>query len=143
VSLFYDHMVGSKRPVDNLVPPQKVHYFLYMTMHFHVRKSSCLWIFNSFDPPLAFTALCRFRWLGVDHIFLTDNNSTSSEADRLFLSDNFPESFLTVHSESEPRGQLKVYAWCAEEHRRSFNWAAFLDIDEFIVLRGECAPSLV
>jgi Glycosyl transferase family 2 len=78
------------------------------------------------------------RWLGIDHIFLTDNNSTGDEAARKQLASAFPTSFLSLHSEMEPRGQLKVYAWCAEEHRASFNWMAFLDVDEFLVLRGRC-----
>lgn len=77
-----------------------------------------------------------YRWLGVDHIFLTDNNSSSGEEARERLAAAFPSSFLSLHSEMEPRAQLKVYAWCAEEHRASYNWLAFLDVDEFIVLRG-------
>jgi hypothetical protein len=81
------------------------------------------------------------RWLGVDHIFLTDNNSTGGQEAREQLAAAFPSSFLSLNSEMEPRAQLKVYAWCAEEHRVSYNWIAFLDVDEYIVLRGRCACS--
>ena len=80
------------------------------------------------------------RWLGVDHIFLTDNNSTGGQEARERLAAAFPSSFLSLHSEMEARAQLKVYAWCAEEHRASYNWMAFIDVDEFIVLRGRYAP---
>jgi hypothetical protein len=82
--------------------------------------------------------LCR--WLGVDHVFLTDNNSTDGGHLRAEVQRLFPLSFLTVKNEFEPRGQLKVYAWCAEEHRVSFNWIAFFDVDEYLVIRDECAP---
>lgn len=74
--------------------------------------------------------------MGVDHIFLTDNNSTAGQEAREQLAAAFPSSFLSLHSQMEPRAQLKVYAWCAEEHRASYNWMAFIDVDEFIVLRG-------
>jgi hypothetical protein len=43
--------------------------------------------------------------------------------------------------------QLKVYAWCAEEQRERFNWLAFFDMDEFLVIRdpdykGDGPPDL-
>ena len=51
----------------------------------------------------------------------------------------FSPSFLTVRSEVRGRAQLPTYAWCAEEHRRNFNWMAFLDVDEFLAVRDGCA----
>jgi hypothetical protein len=75
----------------------------------------------------------------VDHVYLTDNNSTDSLAAHKHLRKLFPASFLTVRNEYEPKGQLKVYAWCAEEIRAMYNWIAFVDIDEYLVLRDKCA----
>jgi Glycosyl transferase family 2 len=79
------------------------------------------------------------RWLGFDHVFLWDNNSVDGEQQRSVLSRAFPRSFLSLYSEREPQGQLKVYAWCAEEQRASYNWVAFFDLDEFLVLRDRCS----
>jgi hypothetical protein len=53
------------------------------------------------------------------------------------LSNLFPKSFLTLRTERMPKAQLKVYAWCAEEHRWDFNWMAFLDMDEFLIIREQ------
>jgi hypothetical protein len=36
---------------------------------------------------------------------------------------------------------MKVYAWCAEEQRASFNWLFFADLDEFLHVQSGCAPS--
>lgn len=77
--------------------------------------------------------------MGVDHIFLTDNNTTDGVAQREVLQASFPRAFLTLRNELYQQGQLKVYAWCAEEQRAAYNWLAFIDVDEFIVLRDKCA----
>lgn len=83
------------------------------------------------------------RWLGVDHVFLWDNDSERGEAQGRILARAFPRSFLSHYSEQRPHGQLKVYAWCAEEQRASYNWIAFFDLDEFLVVRDRraAAPS--
>lgn len=83
-----------------------------------------------------------YQWLGVDHVFLTDNDSHNSDDVIATLSRAFPSSFLTVRKETTPRAQLKAYAWCAEEHRLSYNWMAFFDVDEYLVLRGEVAADV-
>ena len=79
------------------------------------------------------------RWLGVDHVFLTDNGSANFGSVRAKLAKQFPAAFLTLRSESYDRAQLKVYAWCAETQRDQYNWLAFFDLDEFLVLRGAAA----
>jgi Glycosyltransferase family 92 len=71
----------------------------------------------------------------VDHVFLTDNNSNNSEAMLAALTDSFPSTFLTVRVERMPKAQLKTYAWCAEQQRMNYNWIAFFDMDEYLVVR--------
>ena len=62
------------------------------------------------------------------------------------LAAEFPASFLSLRRERTQKAQLKAYAWCAEEQRAAFNWIAFFDHDEFLVLRagprGTRAPDL-
>jgi hypothetical protein len=86
------------------------------------------------------------RWLGVDHVFLTDNDSSRSAWIISTLASDFPSSFLTLRRDATPKAQLKTYAWCAEEQRAAFNWMAFFDMDEYLVVRqgkgGTRAPSL-
>ena len=73
------------------------------------------------------------QWLGIDHVFLTDNNSSSARTLLATLRSAFPPSFLTLRQELQPKSQMKVYAWCAEQQRRHYNWIAFFDLDEFLV----------
>ena len=86
------------------------------------------------------------RWLGADHVFLADNDSADSEWITETLASESSASFLSVRRELAPKAQLKAYAWCAEEQRHRFNWIAFFDLDEFLVLRppndGGDAPAL-
>lgn len=87
-------------------------------------------------------SLSARRWLGIDHVFLTDNGSKEGDIMLEQLGSEFDKSFLTLRSELKERAQLPVYAWCAEEQRHRFNWIAYLDIDEFLVLRDSgCATS--
>jgi Glycosyl transferase family 2 len=72
------------------------------------------------------------RWLGVDHVFLTDNDSDDGAWLVETLANEFSTSFLTLRQDDTPKSQLKTYAWCAEEQRTSFNWLAFFDLDEVL-----------
>lgn len=75
----------------------------------------------------------------MDHIFLTDNNSEGGGALLEGLAGMFSSTFLTLRTDTYEHAQLKTYAWCAEEHRHSFNWMAFLDMDEFLIVHSGCA----
>jgi hypothetical protein len=83
-----------------------------------------------------------YRWLGVDHVFLTDNNSENGTALRAQLESEFPANFLTTRLEVINHGQLRVFSWCAWAQRHHFNWLAFIDVDEFLVIRNGCASLL-
>lgn len=37
------------------------------------------------------------------------------------------------------QAQLAVYWRCVQEQRANFNWLAFFDLDEFLLLREPCA----
>lgn len=76
------------------------------------------------------------RWLGVEHIFLTDNGSQDADHMLAALSHEFPASFLTLSSDPRPKAQLPVFAKCIEEERSNFNWMGFFDVDEFLVVRN-------
>lgn len=48
------------------------------------------------------------RWLGIDHVFLTDNESADQAALFAALRDEFPEEWLTLRNEHEKAAQMKV-----------------------------------
>jgi hypothetical protein len=79
------------------------------------------------------------RWLGVDRVFLTENAAdpekdlVGSPALETFIKDGF----LQLESDAKPYAQIRVYNKCIREQRLHYNWIAFFDIDEFLVVR-EC-----
>jgi hypothetical protein len=88
------------------------------------------------------SALTVRRWIGVDKVFLTDNAPKSALNVSLLGSPalgKFTENgFLQLDTESKPHAQLAVYQKCILNHARKYNWMAFFDLDEFLVVR-ECA----
>lgn len=80
------------------------------------------------------------RWLGVDHVYLSENAATPSSTLRAELASFVRSGFLTYATELMPRSQLKVYYDCMTNHYHKHNWLAFFDIDEFLMLMPGHVP---
>ena len=78
------------------------------------------------------------RWLGVEHVYLTENSNPPPEDMVPQLQDFIDSGFLTFRAVARPEFQVMFYRDCMEHHRHKHNWMAFIDLDEFIVLR-KCA----
>lgn len=80
------------------------------------------------------------RWLGVEHVFLTDNAQGGEVVMGDQLQDFIDEGFVTFTPEPAS-GLLGLVRWrCLQAGRaRGINWMANIDLDEFIVLRNTCA----
>eukprot|EP00892_Ulva_mutabilis_P000848 jgi/Ulvmu1/10764/UM068_0054.1 len=78
--------------------------------------------------------LLYYRWLGVDHVYLTENAPTVPERMRADLRDFVSDGFLTLATEPIPRAQTKVYYDCMSSHYHKHNWLAFFDMDEYLVI---------
>jgi Glycosyl transferase family 2 len=83
-----------------------------------------------------------YRWLGVEHIYLTENDDRPQQHMQEQLQDFIDEGFLTYNHESTPGGQLKVVGDCIRKHYLEYDWLSFLDVDEFLVLRNQCESLL-
>lgn len=75
------------------------------------------------------------RWLGVDHVYLTENSYPIQEQLTEQLQDFIDEGFLTLESDGKKANQINIYKRCMEKYRQNHNWMAFIDIDEFIAIR--------
>lgn len=51
------------------------------------------------------------------------------------------DGFLKLDSNQDPHAPLAFYETCVSEQKLNYNWMAFLDLDEFLVVRG-CVPIL-
>lgn len=82
------------------------------------------------------------RWLGVDHIYLTENGPTPPASLVEELQEFIDDGFITFRVDPRPMFQQTIYVDCMTQQRHKHNWMAFIDLDEFIVLR-ECVPLLL
>lgn len=80
------------------------------------------------------------RWLGVEHIFLTENTRSPSAKLKAQLRDFVDSGFLTHGVETADKAQMKVFYDCALQNAQDYNWLAFFDVDEFLILR-RCSTS--
>ena len=79
-----------------------------------------------------------YRWLGVDHIYLVENSEDDSMLPE--IQEFIDGGFVTFSNSPRPMFQQSIYLDCMEKNRHEHNWMAFLDLDEFIVLR-KCASA--
>lgn len=78
------------------------------------------------------------RSIGIDHVYLysnDDNASTLKNAIGLHL--DGPRPFVTYrHWHPSKGGQVQMYSQFLSDHRLETEWLCFLDIDEFLVIKG-------
>lgn len=70
------------------------------------------------------------RILGVDHIYMYNNNSTDNYYQ--ILNRYIKEGFVSVLEWPKNYAQMEAYEDCYNRYRNDTNWLAFWDIDEFI-----------
>lgn len=74
--------------------------------------------------------------LGFDHIYLYDNNDSSTPFVCDFIKQSSKVNILSVNDVHTEKLQIKCYDSFYEKYKDTFDWCAFIDIDEFIVLPG-------
>jgi hypothetical protein len=75
------------------------------------------------------------KMIGVDHIFLYDNNSDDDYMN--YISNYIDEGYITLKIWKKKHAQMQVYEDCYRTNSNSTNWLALLDIDEFICLHEQ------
>lgn len=94
------------------------------------------------EAPYLLEWLAFHKMIGVDRFFLYDNGSTDGGADRVRRS-SFARNVTLIDWPDRP-GQLSAYNHFRVNHARRFTWAAFIDIDEFIMpLAGSSVRDVV
>ena len=77
-----------------------------------------------------------FEWieyhkiLGVDHIYLYDNNSEDNFYE--IIDPYISEGFITLKSWPMEHGQMEAYSDCYNLNKDETQWLALIDLDEFI-----------
>ena len=86
------------------------------------------------------TCMRVYRWLGVEHVYLTENAPQVPAEISAQLQDFVDAGFLTLSTEALQRAQTKVYYDCMSQHYHKHNWLMFFDMDEYLVIVEQCGP---
>eukprot|EP00892_Ulva_mutabilis_P000949 jgi/Ulvmu1/10855/UM007_0029.1 len=78
--------------------------------------------------------LLHYQQLGVEHVYLTENALQPTAHLRAQVDDFVQSGFLTYATDASDRAQLKVYYNCMLANHGKYNWLAFFDLDEFLLL---------
>ena len=75
----------------------------------------------------------------MEHIYLTENSAGEASDKFAAFRPMIDDGFLTLELNPKPKAQLDVYQRCLDEYKGKHNWIAFFDLDEYLVIREECA----
>ena len=79
----------------------------------------------------------HYKTLGVDKIFLYDNNDKKGERFESVLSQYINEGYVSIiNYRGKFAPQLKMYEKCYNKNKYIYDWFIFFDIDEFINLNN-------
>lgn len=73
------------------------------------------------------------KLIGVDHIYLYNNNSTDNYKDILFP--YLENKYVTLTEWPMDFGQRQAYQDCYERFKNESHWIGYIDLDEFVNLR--------
>lgn len=73
-------------------------------------------------------------------MFLADTGDENNAAMPGQLKDYVKSGFVSLRRDTAGMSRTSVYRDCMVEQRHKYNWLAFIDTDEFIVMRKQYAP---
>ena len=77
----------------------------------------------------------HYKSLGVDKIFLYDNNDKNGEKFDTILSEYIKDDFVEIFNyRGQTAVQLKIYSDCYNNYKHEYDWFIFFDTDEFLHL---------
>ena len=80
----------------------------------------------------------HYKKIGVDKIFLYDNNDINGEVFDDVISDYINDKFVEViNVRGKEAFQLNAYNECYQTYLNEFDWAMFFDIDEYLILEKQ------
>lgn len=75
--------------------------------------------------------------LGFDHIYIYDNNTSKTEFVGNFIKNKDKVTIININDDYRYHLQTFYFKAFYKEYKNTFNWVAFIDIDEFIDLNNE------
>ena len=79
----------------------------------------------------------HYKALGIDKIFLYDNNDINGENFEDMLSEYIKDGFIKIFNRrGKIHPQFNIYRECYKKNKKNYDWFIFFDIDEFIHLNN-------
>ena len=86
----------------------------------------------------------HYKALGFNKIFLYDNNYDGEEHFELVIGDLIQQGFVElIDYRNKPIAQVQAYNDCYQKHGDEFDWMAFFDADEFLIVKKTDIHSLL
>lgn len=82
------------------------------------------------EAPYLREWLTYHKVVGVEHVYLYNNNSTDDYLE--VLKPFIEEKFVTLISWPYDQAQIAAYKDCITKHKTDANWLGFIDVDEFV-----------
>lgn len=77
----------------------------------------------------------HYKNLGFDKIFLYDNNYMGEEHFETVIGDDILNGFVElINFRDKQVCQLEAYEDCYQKHGKEYDWIAFFDMDEFLII---------
>jgi len=79
----------------------------------------------------------HYKSLNFNHIFIYDNNDELDERFEDVINDYIESGYVTIIDyRDQKKAQIKAYQECYETYKNEYDWIAFFDCDEFLVLNN-------
>ena len=86
----------------------------------------------------------HYHSLGFTKIFLYDNNYDGEEHFEQVIGDFIQQGFVElIDYRNKPIAQIEAYNDCYAKHSNEFDWIAFFDMDEFLIVKKTDIHSLL
>jgi len=104
-------------------------------------KAACVGIVKNEAPYIAEWIAYQLS-LGFDTVILYDNGSTDSTVEEIQRFLNHYDVRLVDWPDAEPQSQRRAYEDAVRHFQTEFDWLAFFDTDEFLVLDSDLRSTL-
>jgi hypothetical protein len=81
-----------------------------------------------------------YRKLGINKIYLYDNNDKNGENFNEILKEEVKSKFVKIiNIRGKQKFQIPSYNHCYQKHLNDYSWFLFIDIDEYLYINNNCS----
>ena len=116
-----------------------IFFLTYLYYHINLSKPNkvCLCTIGKKENLYAREFINHYQKLGINKIFIYDNNEKNGEKFDLVLKDFIGNGLVDIIDfRGKEAPQIKAFEDCRKKNFKKFDWLIFFDMDEFLFLRN-------